>query len=106
MGENSDRSDSHDRSRGLVAIDSQSQGYEVENPQYHERALQPRYSVGVHGQESDHGPRPWIGCASECETRTHPRSSGDRRIPTPPGGATDTGADLGVVGYDFGPAAR
>ena len=51
MGENSDRSDSHGRSRGLVAIDSPCQGYEVENPKYHERALQPRHSVGVHGQE-------------------------------------------------------
>ena len=50
-------------------------GTKVENPQYHERALQPRHSVGVHGQESDHGPRPWIGCASERETRTHPRSA-------------------------------
>src|ERR1700678_171000 len=63
------------RGRGLVAFDSPSQGYEVENPQHHERALQPRHSVGVHGQESDHGPSPWIGCASKRETRTYPRSA-------------------------------
>src|ERR1017187_7733553 len=106
MGENSDRSDSHDRSRGLVAIDSPSQGYEVENPKHHEHALQPRHSMGVHGQESHHRAGPGIRCAPERETRTHPRSAGDQRIPTPPGGAMDTGANLGVAGYDFGPAAR
>lgn len=52
------------------------------------------------------GPHRGSGVRQSGETRTYPGSARGRRIPTPPGGATDTGTDLGVVGYDFGPAAR
>jgi integrase len=56
MGKDNNRSGSHGRSRGVAAGDSPGERNQVEDPKHHERALQPRHSMGIYRQESHHRP--------------------------------------------------